>query len=182
MPLIFGIFTIVFAVTLLARKFWCYNITKCCVLPKKNIEKAKAPGAPPEFRQISILRQHTKYTHYKSIPKCEYVNLSLCCCSQTLRASATCNLTTVRLTLNVAYMLIRFLCNPGSGELSIYFSTLTPTKSFFRLRIRLRLPVKTFDFLDYDSRLRLSDTSNDHILTTVYHGIKPLKILKVKNL
>ena len=43
-----------------------------------------------------------------------------------MRANAACNLTTVTLTQDLAYILIRFLWNTGSREC---FSTLTPTSN-----------------------------------------------------
>ena len=78
-----------------------------------------------------------------------------CCCQTTaytiaarlLRATATCNLTTITLTQEVAYILIKFWCSSGSRESSTYFSTLTPTTDSGKIlfstpntRKNLRLP------------------------------------------
>ena len=52
-----------------------YNITKCCILPWKISNGLKLPGLCPNFCQISIARQHTKYKDYKPIQKCEGVNI-----------------------------------------------------------------------------------------------------------
>ena len=98
-------------------------------LPLKKSKRLKLPGLRPNFCQISIVRQHTKYKDYKPNQKCEDVNISIYCCSLTTACYCYMQLgySCVKTGRTVAYILIRFLCNTGSRESSIYFSTPTPT-------------------------------------------------------
>ena len=102
---------------------------------RKTSKRLKLPGLRPNFCQISIVRQHSKYKDYKPIQKYEDVNTAV---TRLLRATATCNLATVTLTQDVASILIRFLCNTGSRELSIYFSTLTPTPDSGKNQVQIQ--------------------------------------------
>ena len=116
LPLNFDIYTVaVFCHSIGLQILGVATLPNVAFYPRKTIEKAKTSGSPPEFCQICIVRQHTKYKDYKPIQKCEDVAARL------LRATATCNLTTVTLTQDVAYISIRFLCNSGSRDSSIYF-------------------------------------------------------------
>ena len=49
----------------------------------KTSKRLKLAGFRPNFCQISTVRQHTKYKDYKPIQKCEEINISVYCCSQT---------------------------------------------------------------------------------------------------
>ena len=92
-----------------------------------------------------------------------------------MRANATCNLTTVTLTQDVAYILIRFLCNIGNRAyiFRVWLRLPTPAKSFFRLW--LRLPVKTFDSFDSHSatldEIHLKQSSLMYIREPRVYGI-----------
>ena len=70
-----------------------------------------------------------------------------------MRANATCNLTTVTLTQDVAYILIRFLCNTGNRVCIFRFWLPTPAKSF-------RLWQNPF--FDSDSRQKPSTPTLQH--------------------
>ena len=75
-----------------------------------------------------------------------------------LSATATCNLTTVMLTQYVAYVLIRFLCNTGSREWSMYFSILTPTPDVGKILFSTTNPGKNLRL----PQLRLSTPTLQH--------------------
>ena len=117
-------------------------------------------------------RQQTKYKDYKPIQKCEDVNISVYCCNQTTACYCYMQLdysyanTGRSLHFNQIFVqhwesvVEHIFFDFDSDYSKVLFSTpaLTPTPRENLRLPRLRLPVKTLDSLDSDSRLRLCNT------------------------
>ena len=64
-----------------ASTFLVTTLPNAAFYPKKTSKRLKLPRLCLIFCQISIVRQHTKYKDYKTIQKCEDVNISVYRCS-----------------------------------------------------------------------------------------------------
>ena len=114
-------------------------------------------GLRPNFCEMCIVRQHTKYKDFKPIQKCKDVNISVNCCSHT----------------NECYCYMQVDYSYVYNERSLHFNQIFEQHcesgvehiifdSDFDSQLRKNsffdsdsdsAPIKTFDSLDSDSRL-----------------------------